>query len=94
MGYTTLRGLSSAKNRLDNPNSTLPHVSKAEEGNMGYNTPVQGLFNEIEHSGESGDNNVETERSTKRIRVTLIEHITIHLSILFVSMTTEFFCSK
>jgi hypothetical protein len=56
---------SSAENQLGNPNSTLPHVSEAEEGNMGYYTPVQGLVNEIEHNGESGDNNVETERSTK-----------------------------
>ncbi|OAP13523.1 hypothetical protein AXX17_AT1G34870 [Arabidopsis thaliana] len=93
-GIRLLEDSSSVKNRLGNPNSTLPHVSEAEEGNMGYNTPVQGLVNEIEHSGESGDNNVETERSTKRIRVTLIEHITIHLSILFVSMTTEFFCRE
>ncbi|KAG7648418.1 AAA+ ATPase domain [Arabidopsis thaliana x Arabidopsis arenosa] len=68
-GIRLLEDSSSVKNRLGNPNSTLPHVSEAEEGNMGYNTPVQGLVNEIEHSGESGDNNVETERSTKRIRI-------------------------
>ncbi|KAG7611939.1 Leucine-rich repeat 3 [Arabidopsis suecica] len=61
---------SSAETRLNNPNSTLPHVSEAEEGNMGYYTPLQeGLVNEIEHSGESVDNNVETERSTKSMRL-------------------------
>jgi hypothetical protein len=60
---------SSAENGLGNPNSTLPHVSEAEEGNMGYYTPLQeGLVNEIEHSEESGDINVGTKRSKKRMR--------------------------
>jgi len=63
---------SSAENGLGNPNSTLPHVSEAEEGNMGYYTPLQeGLVNEIEHSEESGDINVGTKRSKKRMRVSI-----------------------
>ncbi|CAL9241660.1 unnamed protein product [Arabidopsis halleri] len=69
-------GIRLSKDRLGNPNSTLPHFSEAEEGNMGY-TPLQGLVNEIEHSEESGDNNVETERSTKRMRVSITELKTI-----------------
>ncbi|KAL9282554.1 hypothetical protein AtEden1_Chr5g0131821 [Arabidopsis thaliana] len=67
-GIRVLETGSSAENRLGNPNSTLPHVSQAEEGNMGYYTHVQGLVNEIENSEDSGDNNVETERSKKRMR--------------------------
>ncbi|VYS69494.1 unnamed protein product [Arabidopsis thaliana] len=68
-GIRLLETGSSAENRLGNPNSTLPHVSQAEEGNMGYYTHVQGLVNEIENSEDSGDNNVETERSKKRMRL-------------------------
>nr|BAX73944.1 TIR-NBS-LRR class disease resistance protein family [Arabidopsis thaliana] len=68
-GIRLLEDCSSAENRLGNPNSTLPHVSQAEEGNMGYYTHVQGLVNEIENSEDSGDNNVETERSKKRMRL-------------------------
>ncbi|CAE6216221.1 unnamed protein product [Arabidopsis arenosa] len=68
-GIRLLEDCSSVDNRLGNPTSTLPHVSEAEEGNMGY-TPLQGLVNEIEHSEESVDNDVETERSTKRMRIT------------------------
>ncbi|KAG7536208.1 hypothetical protein ISN44_As13g001680 [Arabidopsis suecica] len=60
-------GIRILEDRLGNPNSTLPHFSEAEEGNMGY-TPLQGLVNEIEHSEESVGNDVETERSTKRMR--------------------------
>ncbi|CAL9241656.1 unnamed protein product [Arabidopsis halleri] len=84
-GIRLVEDCSSAENRLSNQNSTLPHVFEAEETNMGY-TPPQGLVNVIEHNEESGDNNVETERSTKRMRVSiiLIEHNTIHLSIIFV----------
>ncbi|OAO90357.1 hypothetical protein AXX17_AT5G44710 [Arabidopsis thaliana] len=67
-GIRLLEDSSSAENQLGNPNSTLPHVSEAGEGNMGYNTPVQGLVNEIEHSEESGDINVVTKRSKKRMR--------------------------
>jgi hypothetical protein len=68
-GIRLLEDCSSAETRLDNySNSTLPHVSEAEEGNKGY-TPLQGLVNEIEHSEEPGDINVETERSTKRMRL-------------------------
>nr|AAS01763.1 TIR-NBS-LRR [Arabidopsis thaliana] len=68
-GIRLLEDCSSAETRLDNySNSTLPHVSEAEEGNIGY-TPLQGLVNEIEHSEEPGDINVETERSTKRMRL-------------------------
>ncbi|XP_010481473.1 PREDICTED: protein VARIATION IN COMPOUND TRIGGERED ROOT growth response-like isoform X1 [Camelina sativa] len=59
-GIRLLEDCSSAENRLGNP-----HVSEAEEAN----TPLQELVNEIEHSEEAGDNiNVETERSTKRMR--------------------------
>ncbi|CAH8278098.1 unnamed protein product [Arabidopsis lyrata] len=68
-GIRLLEDCSSAENRLGNPNSNLPHFSEAEEGNIGY-TPPQGLVNEIEHSEESVDNDVETERSTKRMRIT------------------------
>ncbi|CAE6216200.1 unnamed protein product [Arabidopsis arenosa] len=66
-GIRLLEDCSSAENnQLGKPNSTLPHVSEAGEGNMRRYTPLQGLVNEIEHSEESVDNNVE--RSTKRMR--------------------------
>ncbi|EOA14431.1 hypothetical protein CARUB_v10027634mg [Capsella rubella] len=69
-GIRLLEDCSAPEKPLGNPKSTtLPHVSEAEEGNMRY-TPLQGLVNESEHMEESGDNNnVETERSAKRMRV-------------------------
>ncbi|XP_010496017.1 PREDICTED: protein VARIATION IN COMPOUND TRIGGERED ROOT growth response-like isoform X2 [Camelina sativa] len=66
-GIRLLEDCSAPENPLGNLNSTLPHVSEAEEGDMEY-TPLQALVNETEHIEESGDNNVETERSAKRMR--------------------------
>ncbi|KAG7536182.1 NB-ARC, partial [Arabidopsis suecica] len=54
-------------NRLGDSNN-LPHVCEAEDDKMGY-TPLQRLVNETEHTEESGDGNVEAERSSKRMRV-------------------------
>ncbi|CAL9241612.1 unnamed protein product [Arabidopsis halleri] len=61
-------------NRLGDQTS-LPHVCEAEDDNMGY-TPLQRLVYETEHIEESGDGNVETERSRKRMRVS-IKHVKV-----------------
>ncbi|EFH62180.1 predicted protein [Arabidopsis lyrata subsp. lyrata] len=55
---------SSPENRLGNPN-TLPHVCEASEDNM-----LNDGCRETEHVGECRGNNVETERSSKRMRIT------------------------
>jgi hypothetical protein len=55
-GIRLLEDCSSVENRLVNPTHAY--------------TPVQGLVNEIEHNEDSGDNNVETKRSAKRMRIT------------------------